>query len=99
MRKWILTVLILGIICGMNITVYASDVDFGDLLGSMAGMSSDSIGNDVSMPDAFSITYEYVENGMFKEVTMEKDEQDNYHYKDSEDEFLFIKDGNGYRSL
>ena len=49
------------------------------------------------MPDQFSITYEYTDSGKFREVTMEKDRSGNYHYRDSENEYLFVKAGSGYR--
>lgn len=97
MKKRLLAVITAGIVCGMSFGAGATDVDFGELFSSLEEMYSDPIESDINMPEKFSITYEYVEDGKFKEVTMEKDEMNNYHYKDSEDEFLFISDGNGYR--
>lgn len=87
-------------LCCAFVSAQASDFglgDLGDLFGSMYNDSSDMMPKNITMPKQFSITYEYVENGKFREVTMEKDANDNYHYKDNEDEYLFVKDGKGYK--
>jgi len=81
-------------------TALATDFDLGDLgnlFSSMYNNSSDMMPKNITMPREFSITYEYVENGRMREVTMERDSSDNYHYKDGENEYLFVKDGRGYR--
>ena len=97
MKKCLAFVLVTILFCGMVTTVCASGFDFGGMLNSMYNNSSDMMPKNITMPNQFSITYEYVEDGKFKEVVLEKDEGDNYHYKDSEDEYLFVKDGKGYK--
>ena len=97
MKRCVAVILTVILLCGVITAAYASGLDFGDLFGSMYNDSSDMMPKNITMPRKFSITYEFVEDGKFKEVTMEKDEDDNYHYKDNDDEYLFIKDGKGYR--
>lgn len=97
MKKCLAVILATILLCGIIPVADASGFDFGDMFNSMYNNSSDIMPKNISLPKQFSITYEYVEDGKFKEVVMEKDENDNYHYKDSEDEYLFIKDGKGYK--
>ncbi len=97
MKKCLAVILVAILLCGILPAACASDFGLGDLFGSMYNSSSDMMPKNITMPKAFSITYEYVEDGKYKEVTLEKDANDNYHYKDSEDEYLFVKDGKGYK--
>ncbi len=97
MKKCLAILLAVLLLCGMIPCASASGFDFGDMFNSMYNSSSDMMPKNITMPTKFSITYEYVEDGKFKEVTMEKDESDNYHYKDNDDEYLFVKDGKGYK--
>jgi len=97
MKKCLSTVLALLFLLGTLSAAYATDLDFGNLFGSLYNESSSMMPQNITMPTQFSITYEYAEDGKFKEVTMEKDINDNYHYKDNEDEYLFVKDGRGYK--
>lgn len=97
MKKFITAILIITLLCGISATAGASGLDYGDLLNSMYNNSSDMMPKNITMPRQFSITYEYIENGKYVEVTMEKDGNDNYHYRDSEEEYLFVKDGKGYK--
>lgn len=97
MKKIIAVVLTVVLLCGSFVVANASDFGLSDLFGSMYNDSSNKMPKNITMPKKFSITYEYVENGKFREVTMEKGENENYHYKDSEDEYLFVKDGKGYK--
>ena len=96
--KKLLSVFITSLlICTAMVCVHAEGFDFGSMLGSLYNSSSSMMPKDILMPDQFSITYEYSESGKFRQVLMEKDKTGNYHYKDYEDEYLFIKDGKGYR--
>ena len=97
MRKVFLVVLAVLLACSSLVAALASDFGLGELLDSVYNNSSSMMPQNITMPKKFSITYEYVENGKFLEVTLEKDESENYHYKDDEDEYLFVKDGKGYR--
>ena len=97
MKKCLAVILATILLCGMIPVACASGFDFGDMFNSMYNNSSDMMPKNIAMPKQFSITYEFVEDGKFKEVTMEKDANDNYHYKDNEDEYLFVKDGKGYK--
>ena len=97
MKKFWAVFLVGILLCGMLPPALASGFDLGDMFSSFYNGSSDMMPKDITMPETFSITYEYIEDGKFKEVTMEKDKSDNYHYKDSEDEYLFVKDGKGYK--
>ncbi len=97
MKKYLPVILMIVFLCGAFPAAFASDFGFGDLFDSMYNNSSDMMPKNITMPKTFSITYEYVEEGKFKEVTMKKDANENYHYKDNEDEYLFIKDGKGYK--
>ena len=97
MRRVMGVVLAVILAIGMLATASASDFGLGDLFGSVYNDSSGMMPKNITMPKQFSITYEYSEDGRYKEVLMEKDANDNYHYRDSEDEYLFIKDGKGYK--
>lgn len=97
MKKVLMAVVLVVLISGMVSTVCAGSLGFGDLFNSIYGSSSSSIPKNIRMPDQFSITYEYTDSGKFREVTMEKDRSGNYHYRDSENEYLFVKAGSGYR--
>ena len=97
MKKTIIILIASVLLCGLFSSAAASGFDFGDLFNSMYNSSSEMMPKKISFPAKFSITYEYVEEGKYKEILMEKDESDNYHYKDNEDEYLFIKDGKGYK--
>lgn len=97
MKKSMAILLATILILGMIPVACASDFDFGGMLSSMYNDSSSMMPKNITMPSQFSITYEYVEDGKYKEVTMEKDAENNYHYKDSEDDYLFVKDGKGYK--
>ena len=98
MKKGIRIAIILMLICTLTGTAAATSLNLGDLFNSVyGGESSTSLPRNVSMPDEFSITYEYSDSGKYREVTMEKDRSGNYHYKDSEDEYLFVRERNGYR--
>jgi len=96
MKKVVAFVLLLILFCS-SLTAQATNLDFGELFNSVYNSSSSAMPRSFHMPEEFSIVYEYVEEGKFKEVLMEKDKNDNYHYKDHEDEFLFVKEGRGYR--
>ena len=97
MKKVLMVVVMVVLIGGMVSTACAGSLGFGDLFNSIYGSSSSSIPKNIRMPDQFSITYEYTDSGKFREVTMEKDRSGNYHYRDSENEYLFVKAGSGYR--
>lgn len=97
MKKNISLFLVMFMLCSIQISAQASEIDFGKLFSSILNDSSNMIPKNISLPKEFSITYEYVDDGKIREVTMERDAHDNYHYKDDEDEYLFIKDGRGYK--
>lgn len=97
MKKFMLFVLALLLLCSTLVPAQASDFSLSDFLNSMYNTSSDTMPKNVKMPQQFSITYEYVEDGKYREVTMECDLSGNYHYKDNEDEYLFVKSGSGYK--
>lgn len=97
MKKFMLFVLALLLLCSTLVPAHASDFSLSDFLNSMYNTSSDTMPKNVKMPQQFSITYEYVEDGKYREVTMECDLSGNYHYKDNEDEYLFVKSGSGYK--
>ena len=94
MKKVLVVVIMIALVSGMVSTAGAGSLGLGDLFNSIYGSSSSSIPKDVKMPNQFSITYEYTDSGKFREVTMEKDNNGNYHYKDSENEYLFVKNPN-----
>ena len=97
MKKILSIFLTAVLLCSCLASASAGDFGLGDLLGSMYNNSSSKMPGNITMPNQFSIRYEFVEDGKFREVTMEKDANENYHYKDNEDEYLFVKDGKGYR--
>ena len=97
MKKVLMVVVMIVLLSGMVSTAGAGSLGLGDLFNSIYGSSSSSIPKNIKMPDQFSITYEYTDSGKFREVTMEKDRSGNYHYRDSENEYLFVKAGSGYR--
>ena len=97
MKKRFICILTAAVLCCALYAAPASGFDFGDMFNSIYNNSSSMMPKDITMPAQFSITYEYVEDGKYKEVTMEADAAGNYHYKDSEDEYLFVKDGRGYK--
>ena len=97
MKKMLSFVFAVMLVCGSAACAQGDSFDFGSLFGSLYNGSSSMMPKNVSMPDQFSIAYEYTDSGKFRQVLMEKDKAGNYHYKDSSDEFLFIKDGKGYR--
>ena len=97
MKKLISMAAVVFLLVGIASVSSAGDFGFGDIFGSAFGTSSVQLPGKYKMPDEFSITYEYAEDGKYREVTLEKDKSGSYHYKDHEDEYLFIKDGKGYR--
>lgn len=97
MKKFMLFVLALLLLCSTLVPAQASDFSLSDFLNSMYNTSSDIMPKNIKMPQQFSIKYEYVEDGKYREVTMECDLSGNYHYKDNEDEYLFVKSGSGYK--
>lgn len=96
MKKLLAAILATALIIMMLPAAYAS-FDLDGFLNSTYNNSSDMMPKNITMPEQFSLTYEFDEGGKFVEVTMEKDTNGNYHYKDNEDEYLFIKDGKGYK--
>ena len=95
MKKVISVVLVALMLITPIISAHAYD-DLDALLGGFYGRSSNNLPGKPNMPDQFSITYEYAANGRFFQVTMEKDINENYHYLQGNDEYLFLKDGRGY---
>ena len=97
MKKGFTLMLVLCLLCTLVPAAGAEGMGLGDLLGMFGQGSSGKLPGKITMPDRFSITYEYSEDGKYREVTMEKDGNGSYHYADSEDEYLFVAEGNGYR--
>ncbi len=97
MKKVLSIVLATLMLVFFQVSSQAADIDFGKLFSSLYNDTSSMMPKNITLPKEFSITYEYNEDGKIREVTMERDAHDNYHYKDSEDEYLFIKDGRGYK--
>ena len=97
MKKSLSVLLVAIMLFSVQVSALATDFDFGQLFSSIYNNSSSMMPKNITLPQEFSITYEYIEDGKIREVTMERDARDNYHYKDSEDEYLFVKDGRGYK--
>lgn len=68
MKKFMLFVLALLLLCSTLVPAQASDFSLSDFLNSMYNTSSDTMPKNVKMPQQFSITYEYVEDGKYREV-------------------------------
>ena len=63
MKKNISLFLVMFMLCSIQISAQASEIDFGKLFSSILNDSSNMIPKNISLPKEFSITYEYIDDG------------------------------------
>lgn len=75
----------------------ASNSTQSEVTGSSTETGTDSIYSSIRLPEQYSITYEIeTTEGIIHTVQKTKDADGNIYFRSSEDELLFLADGNNY---